>query len=470
MAPIASEPRPSPVAHRTCRHNGVLLISSRRAAVTLLAALGLVASGVASLPAAGAATGQAAPPAPTDVSAPTTTIDIRAQQAETRRKVDELRRQTDAVRVDAARANAQLAKAQAELAAQQKLLVEASEAARQANDAADAATAAAADAQQRADAAGQKVKDLAIQAYLHPASEQSVELLASTSFTEMRHKQTLLDVTTRQHSDLLEERRVSLAALRERQAAATDAVAAAKTALDAQQATLVQAESARDLEADIADQLNGQVNSGINAVAQLASVDQQLGSQIAREDAAEAAARTTVPAATAPPAPGAAPRPIPAPTTRAPATTRPPTTTIPPGNYIPPPLVSSGDLTKVSGIWVHSSIADNVAALIAAGSAAGLRFGGGGYRDPASQVELRRAHCGPTDYDIYYRPSGECSPPTARPGTSMHEQGLAIDFTCSNVLIASHSDPCWIWLNANAAAYGLFNLPSEPWHWSVNGR
>jgi LAS superfamily LD-carboxypeptidase LdcB len=62
-------------------------------------------------------------------------------------------------------------------------------------------------------------------------------------------------------------------------------------------------------------------------------------------------------------------------------------------------------------------------------------------------------------------PAGQCHPPTARPGTSMHELGLAIDFyNCS-----SRSSRCWQWLNANAARFGFHNLPSEPWHWSVDG-
>ena len=26
------------------------------------------------------------------------------------------------------------------------------------------------------------------------------------------------------------------------------------------------------------------------------------------------------------------------------------------------------------------------------------------------------------------------------------------------------------WLDANAGRFGLVNLPSEPWHWSVNGQ
>ena len=52
----------------------------------------------------------------------------------------------------------------------------------------------------------------------------------------------------------------------------------------------------------------------------------------------------------------------------------------------------------------------------------------------------------------------------------MHEQGKAIDFTYNGSLIRSRSGAGWAWLRDNAARYGLQNLPSEPWHWSVNGR
>ena len=51
----------------------------------------------------------------------------------------------------------------------------------------------------------------------------------------------------------------------------------------------------------------------------------------------------------------------------------------------------------------------------------------------------------------------------------MHEQGLAIDFTYDGRLIQSRSNAGYQWLDANAATYGFYNLPSEPWHWSVNG-
>jgi LAS superfamily LD-carboxypeptidase LdcB len=105
-----------------------------------------------------------------------------------------------------------------------------------------------------------------------------------------------------------------------------------------------------------------------------------------------------------------------------------------------------------------------------AAEAAGLDLTGSGYRSHERQIELRRAHCGTSDYAVYEMPSSQCSPPTARPGASMHEQGLAIDFSCDGKLIESRSHPCFTWLAANAPAYGLANLPSEPWHWSTNGR
>lgn len=128
------------------------------------------------------------------------------------------------------------------------------------------------------------------------------------------------------------------------------------------------------------------------------------------------------------------------------------------------------ELTRVGGIEVNSQIAANVGALLAAAAADGVTLGGGGYRSNAAQIELRKAHCGPTPYDIYEKPSAQCHPPTARPGHSMHELGLAIDFTYQGRVIASRDSPAFGWLAAHAATYGLYNLPAEPWHWSVNGQ
>lgn len=95
----------------------------------------------------------------------------------------------------------------------------------------------------------------------------------------------------------------------------------------------------------------------------------------------------------------------------------------------------------------------------------GVSLSGGGYRDPSRQIALREQNCGSSNYAIYQMPSSQCSPPTAPPGSSNHEVGLAVDFdNCS-----SRGSACYQWLNSNASSFGMYNLPSEPWHWSVNG-
>src|ERR687892_2789676 len=104
---------------------------------------------------------------------------------------------------------------------------------------------------------------------------------------------------------------------------------------------------------------------------------------------------------------------------------------------------ATGSLATVAcpggSIPVDGSLGSSLSALLAAASSAGLNMCGGGYRDPAEQIALRRAHCGSSSYAIYQAPSSSCSPPTARPGTSMHERGLAIDFTCGGSTIGGGS-------------------------------
>jgi probable HAF family extracellular repeat protein len=135
----------------------------------------------------------------------------------------------------------------------------------------------------------------------------------------------------------------------------------------------------------------------------------------------------------------------------------------------PPDRLSDLDLRTVRDITVRAAIADQIDRLLAAAEADGISLTGHGYRDHGRQIALRRAHCGTSVYAIYQMPASRCSPPTARPGTSMHERGEAIDFSCDGMLIRSHSNPCYRWLADHAADYGLYNLPSEAWHWSTNG-
>ena len=131
--------------------------------------------------------------------------------------------------------------------------------------------------------------------------------------------------------------------------------------------------------------------------------------------------------------------------------------------------IDPAELTWVGGIQVHESIANKVQDLLEHAARDGLRLTGGGYRTAASQIALRRAHCGTSQWAIWQKPSYQCRPPTARPGRSMHERGLAIDFRHNGRSVTSRNSTAFRWLKANAATYGLYNLPSEPWHWSTNG-
>lgn len=120
------------------------------------------------------------------------------------------------------------------------------------------------------------------------------------------------------------------------------------------------------------------------------------------------------------------------------------------------------ELCDVAGFTVNCLIADPLGRMVLDAAIDGVTLTGFGYRSTQEQIALRIAHC---NGDIYGRPASACSPPTARPGSSLHEVGLAIDFNrCS-----SRSTACWIWLNQNAFAFGFENLPSEPWHWSTSG-
>jgi LAS superfamily LD-carboxypeptidase LdcB len=122
-------------------------------------------------------------------------------------------------------------------------------------------------------------------------------------------------------------------------------------------------------------------------------------------------------------------------------------------------------------ITVAGSIADSVQALLNAAANDGVSLcASSGWRSTERQIELRRQNCGTSNYAIYYMPSSQCNPPTARPGSSMHEQGLAIDFSCNGGGAIRYGNECWNWLAAHANEYGLYNLPSEPWHWSTTGR
>jgi hypothetical protein len=113
----------------------------------------------------------------------------------------------------------------------------------------------------------------------------------------------------------------------------------------------------------------------------------------------------------------------------------------------------------------NSVVGDRVIQLVADAKKAGFDFSdSGGWRSYEEQWALRRQNCP----NAASSPSGGCSPPTALPGNSEHERGLAIDMRVNGGTVQSGSG-AFNWLVANAAKYGYYNLPSESWHWSTSG-
>jgi hypothetical protein len=96
----------------------------------------------------------------------------------------------------------------------------------------------------------------------------------------------------------------------------------------------------------------------------------------------------------------------------------------------------------------------------AAAAAAGFNIGiGSGYRTPEEQAVLRRKNGCP---DVYQSPASSCRVPTAIPGSSNHNRGLAIDISGSKAAKA--------WANANGAKFGLhFPVSGEDWHVELIG-
>ncbi len=131
---------------------------------------------------------------------------------------------------------------------------------------------------------------------------------------------------------------------------------------------------------------------------------------------------------------------------------------------------------KVYGFITCKSISEKLTAMLDSAKKDSIALGGGGFRTLTEQLNLRRKNCGGSDeFSLYKKAAKECSPPTAIPGTSRHEQGLAFDFTCNgkgiiNVQKRPETAVCFEWLKKNASTYGLKNLPVENWHWSIDGR
>jgi D-alanyl-D-alanine carboxypeptidase len=125
-----------------------------------------------------------------------------------------------------------------------------------------------------------------------------------------------------------------------------------------------------------------------------------------------------------------------------------------------------GQTTKVYGVTVNKIIAYSFQRMIDDAAKAGIQISGGGFRTKQQQITLRTTNGCP---DVWTAPASSCKVPTAIPGRSLHEIGLALDLTSGRRTISDRNSTAFKWLAANAGRYGLVNLPSEPWHWSITG-
>lgn len=126
------------------------------------------------------------------------------------------------------------------------------------------------------------------------------------------------------------------------------------------------------------------------------------------------------------------------------------------------------------GPQVNSQISGAVTALLETATNQDIDLSGGGYRTMLAQKQARVRSCSDidslTDPDMYSR-DANCNPLVARPGYSNHQMGLAVDFRCdtSGGNLMRSTDPCFEWMSLYAESFGLYNLPKEPWHWSIDG-
>jgi LAS superfamily LD-carboxypeptidase LdcB len=376
-------------------------------------------------------------------------VTIPAAEAETPQQQQErLRAQRSAVAKDVdalkaadAKTTAELARLQGELSRRQTTANEANRAKARADADLREAKAAVEKARKRYETLNDQADALVVESFISPAGDVALDVFKAGSLTDAAVKRSLEEMQAESDAQLLRD----LTSARHRLDADQDRKEEAAAKADASDARATKAvqqmKAARDKQQAYVAKVRKQLDAKLAEAEALKQVDAALSKQIAAQQAALAAQL--------PPAPA------------------------PSGDGSPTAIASvPGGLATVAcpgggSITVAGSIASQVAAMLGAANAAGVQLCGGGYRDPQEQIALRMAHCGTSYYAIYEMPSSECDPPTAPPGTSQHEVGLAIDFTCNGGGVVTTGDVCWDWLSAHASEYGLYNLPSESWHWST---
>ena len=402
---------------------------------------------------------------------------VQAQRAEVDLQVDALQAKDAEVQVA-------LAELETNVATQEAELDEATRAHQEAEAELVDAIQAVADAQLRIEDLNRRADELVVQAFVSPPSDNALDAFRADSLSDASVKQAVIEIQADTDADLLDQLDEAHEDMEVQQANETAAEAAAEARRAEAAQELADVEAALAQQQDFAADLEERLNAKLAEAESLKEFDKALSDRLVREQAevarriramqeaaerqhraqeaaARAAAARAAAAANEPPPPASAPDSAP----RIPAAPPASVVTRAPGGLATVTCPHGGSIT------VAGSIADNVQALLNAAARDGVSLcARSGWRSTEKQIQLRREHCGSSNYAIYYMPASRCSPPTARPGTSNHERGLAIDFSCNGGGAITRGNECWDWLVAHAGEYGLYNLPSEPWHWSTNGR
>ena len=303
----------------------------------------------------------------------------------------------------------------------------------------------------------------AVQSYVNPPGTDALSVLGAQDFTTAANHKFYLELRSQDEADVADRLNGANSDVEHQRSLASEAreLAEAKRVEQAERTESVK--TARAEQQRVASQIEAVMDSQVARSLELAATDRDLSRKIAEEQAAlaarvaaqkaaaEAAAKQRAAAATTSRGGGGGGGGPIAPTA--------------PGG--PVGTSSSGiRLCAIQSARTNCQIVDQLANMISAAAADGVNLRvGNSFRDSANQIRLRQQHCGSSHYAVYQMSASSCRPPTARPGTSQHEIGLAIDFqSCS-----TRSTACYRWLASNASRFGFYNLPSEAWHWSTTG-
>jgi LAS superfamily LD-carboxypeptidase LdcB len=301
-----------------------------------------------------------------------------------------------------------------------------------------------AQAQAHVDELRQAMARMAVDAYVSPPAQDNLSIVLTGDLGTAPERQALLEMSASNRADVMERFR---AAVEDLEIQTQTAERAEQRALDAQsevETRLLTVADARDQQAVVAAQVQTHLDALLQQERDLESAERGITDELTRREAERRRQEQAR---------------IQAELARASARRGP----------VNVPGRGTIQLANVGGITVNSQIESQLRAMLQQAASDGIVLTGGGYRDSSQQIALRRSNCGSSSFAIYEMSPNQCRPPTARPGNSLHEQGLAIDFIANGRSITSRSHEGFQWLARNAASYGFYNLPSEPWHWSTTG-